>query len=54
MLFVSFNPDSHQATLRIFGDHTRSLNRLQRPYVHFGNMIPHDDNYRYYRGDVVC
>lgn len=57
MLFVPFNPDSHQAILRIFGDRTRSLNRMQRPHVHFGSIIPHDDKYRYYvgaRGDVVC
>lgn len=57
VLFVSLNPDSHRTTLRIFVDHTRSLNRLQRPYVHFGSIIPHDDEYRYYvgaRGDVVC
>lgn len=48
VLSVSFHADSHQPTVRIFGDHTCSLSRLQRPYIHIGNIIPHNDKHRYF------
>lgn len=47
MLSVSFNADSHQPTVRIFGDHTCFLSRLQRPNVDIRSIILHNDKHRY-------